>query len=218
MASAAKRHGLKYIAIAEHSQYVRIAGGLDPSRLLQQVDEIDRLNEELKGITILKSIEVDILEDGRLDLPDEILGKLDLVVGSVHSKFNLSEDSQTARILQAMDQPYFSILAHPSGRLINEREPYRVDMEKIIRKAAERGCFLELNANPKRLDLMDIYCQMAKDESVLVAVNSDAHSIHDFDHLRIGVGQARRGWLEKDDVLNTRSPGELRKLLMQTMG
>jgi DNA polymerase (family 10) len=217
MASAAKKHGLKYIAIAEHSQYLRIAGGLDPSRLLQQVDEIDRLNEKLKGITILKSIEVDILEDGRLDLPDEILAKLDLVVGSVHSKFNLSEDRQTARILQAMDQPYFSILAHPSGRLINEREPYRVDMEKIIRKAAERGCFLELNANPKRLDLLDIYCQMAKDESVLVAVNSDAHSIHDFDHLRFGVGQARRGWLEKDDVLNTRSLGELRKLLMQTI-
>ena len=117
-----------------------------------------------------------------------------------------------------MDQRFFSILAHPSGRLLNERQAFRVDMEKIIRSAAKRGCFLELNANPKRLDLLDIYCQMAKAQGVLVAINSDAHSINDFDHLRFGVGQARRGWLEKDDVLNTRSVGALRKLLKQTMG
>jgi DNA polymerase (family 10) len=218
MVSAAHKKGLKYIAIAEHSQHLRIAGGLDSSRLLQQIDAIDRLNEELKDITILKSIEVDILEDGRLDLPDEILGKLDFVVGAVHSRFSLSEERQTARILRAMDQRYFSILAHPSGRLIDEREPYKLDMEKVIRKAAERGRFLELNANPKRLDLLDIYCQMAKAEKVLVAVNSDAHSIRDFDNLRYGVGQARRGWLEKDDVLNTRSLKGLRKLLKRTMG
>jgi DNA polymerase (family 10) len=193
MALAAGKHGLEYIAIAEHSQHLGIAGGLDPSRLRKQIEEIDRLNEALDGFTILKSIEVDILSDGQLDLPDDVLGKLDLVVGSIHSHFSLSEEKQTARILRAMDQRFFSILGHPSGRLLNERQAYRVDMEKIIGHAARRGCFLELNANPKRLDLTDIYCQMAKDQGVLVAINSDAHSIADFSHLRFGVGQARRG-------------------------
>ncbi len=218
MVLAAGRHGLEYIAITDHSQHLSIAGGLDPSRLLKQIEEIDRLSEELDGITILKSIEVDILRDGKLDLPDDVLRQLDLVVGSIHSNFSLSEERQTARILRAMDQRFFSILAHPSGRLLNERQAYRVDMEKVIRNAARRGCFLELNANPKRLDLTDIYCQMAKDLGVLVAINSDAHDIGDFNHLRFGVGQARRGWLEKDDVLNTRPLAELRKLLEQTMG
>lgn len=218
MVLAAESHGLEYIAIAEHSQHLSIAGGLDPSRLLAQIAEIDRLNEELDDITILKSIEVDILSDGRLDLPDDVLGKLDLVVGSIHSNFSLSEEKQTARILRAMDQRFFSILAHPSGRLLNERQAYRVDMEKIIRHAVSRGCFLELNANPKRLDLTDIYCQMANDQGVLIAINSDAHGRSDFSHLHFGVGQARRGWLEKDDVLNTRPLLELRKLLEQTMG
>jgi DNA polymerase (family 10) len=116
-----------------------------------------------------------------------------------------------------MDNRYFTILGHPSGRLINEREPYRVDMESIIRKAAERGCFIELNASPKRLDLVDVYCQIAKELGVLISINSDAHRLDDFDHLRYGVGQARRGWLEKNDVLNTRPLPELRKLLKETM-
>jgi DNA polymerase (family 10) len=218
MALAAEKSGLEYIAIAEHSQHLSIASGLDPSRLLKQIEEIDRLNEELDGFTILKSIEVDILSDGQLDLPDDVLGKLDLVVASIHSHFSLSEEKQTARILRAMDQRFFSILGHPSGRLLNERQAYRVDMEKIIRHAARRGCFLELNANPRRLDLTDIYCQMARDQGVLVAINSDAHGINDFSHLRFGVGQAQRGWLEKDDVLNTRPLAALRKLLKQTMG
>ncbi len=217
MALAAKARGLNYIAMAEHSQHLPIAGGLDASRLLRQMDEIDRLNESLKGITVLKSIEVDILKDGRLDLPDDALGRLDLVIGSVHSNFGLSRERQTARILRAMDRPHFSILAHPSGRLIDEREAYAVDMEKIIGKAAERGCFLELNANPKRLDLQDIYCQIARDQGVLVSINSDAHGTRDFDYLLFGVGQARRGWLEKKDVLNTRPLKELMKLLRRTM-
>jgi DNA polymerase (family 10) len=217
MALAARKSGLKYIAIAEHSQVLKFAGGLDERRLSDQMDEIDRLNDELKDIRVLKSIEVDILEDGRLDLPDEVLGKLDLVVASVHSHFDLPAEKQTDRILRAMERPFFSILAHPSGRLIDEREPYKVDMEKVIRQAAVRGCCLELNANPKRLDLVDIYCQIAKDLKVLICINSDAHHVDDFDHLRYGIGQARRGWLEKDDVLNTRPLKELRQLLKQTM-
>lgn len=213
MALAAKALGLEYLAITEHSRHLAVARGLDPLRLARQCDEIDRLNPELDGITLLKGIEVDILENGSLDLPDEVLGRLDLVVGAVHSQFHLSRAKQTARILRAMDHPHFTILAHPGGRLIDKREPYDVDMLRIIRQAKERGCFLELNAHPERLDLLDSQCRMAKEEGVLVSINSDAHSTFDFSNLKVGVGQARRGWLEKDDVLNTRPLAALRRLL-----
>ena len=218
MALAAKKHGLKYIAVTEHSDRLKVAGGLDPPRLMQQIDEIERLNDQLKGIRILKGLEVEILEDGTLDLPDAVLARLDLVVGTVHSYFKMPLEKQTERILRAMDHRYFSMLAHPTGRLIDEREPYQVDMTRIIHKARDRGCFLELNSNPRRLDLYDIYCQAARAEGVLVSINSDAHSINDFNYLSFGVGQARRGWLGKDDVLNTRSLAQLRKLLKRTMG
>jgi len=217
MAEAARERGLDYIAITEHSQRLTVAHGLDVKRLRQQLAEIDRLNESLKGITLLKGIEVDILEDGRLDLPDDVLGELDIVVGAVHSQFKLPRAKQTQRILKAMDHPHFTLLAHPSGRLIDQREPYDVDMLKIIRAARSRGCFLELNAHPERLDLLDAHCQLAKEEGVLIAISSDAHSLQDFDNLYYGVGQARRGWLEKGDVLNTRSLKELRTLLKKTM-
>ncbi|MDP1707991.1 MAG: DNA polymerase/3'-5' exonuclease PolX [Gammaproteobacteria bacterium] len=217
MAEAARQHGLEYLAITEHSRHLTIAHGLTPQRLLAQMGEIDRLNARLKGITLLKGIEVDILEDGALDLPDNLLGQLDIVVAAVHSHFNLSRAKQTTRILKAMDHPHFSILAHPTGRLIEERAPYDADMLRIIRHARERGCFLEINAHPERLDLLDIYAQMAKEEGVLVAINSDAHSANQFDNLRFGVGQARRGWLEKGDVLNTRPLKELRALLARTL-
>ena len=218
MAQAAKQQGLKYIAVTEHSGRLKVAGGLDERRLMQQIDEIERLNKRLKGIQILKGLEVEILKDGSLDLSDSELARLDLVVGTVHSHFNLSREKQTERILHAMDQPYFSMLAHPTGRKINQRDPYQVDLKRIIHKAAERGCFLELNANPKRLDLSDIYCQMAKEQGVLVSINSDAHSIDAYSDLEFGVGQARRGWLEKKDVLNTRTLAQVRKRLKQTMG
>ena len=217
MAEAARAHGLEYIAITEHSRRLTVAHGLDVKRLRQQLEEIDRLNETLRGITILKGIEVDILDDGSLDLPDDVLGELDLVVGAVHSQFKLARAKQTTRILKAMDHPHFTILAHPSGRLIDQREAYDVDMLKIIRKARARGCYLELNAHPERLDLLDSHCQMAREEGVLVAISSDAHSTQDFDNLYYGVGQARRGWLEKKDVLNTRSLKALRDLLKKTM-
>ena len=217
MAEAARLRGLRYFAITDHSRRLTMAKGLDSARLLQQMEDIDQLNATLSGITILKGIEVDILEDGSLDLPDEVLGRLDLVVGAVHSRFNLSNRRQTERIMKAMDHPHFSILAHPGGRLIGRREPYEVDMLRIIRKARERRCFLEINAHPERLDLTDIYCRMAKEEGVLLAVNTDAHSMLDLENARFGIGQARRGWLEKSDVLNTRSYAELRNLLKPTM-
>jgi DNA polymerase (family 10) len=195
-----------------------VAGGLDSKRLRQQIDEIEGLNDRIKGFHILKGLEVEILKDGSLDLSDSELARLDLVVGTVHSHFNLSREKQTERILRAMDEPYFSMLAHPTGRKINQRDPYQVDLTRVIKKAAERGCFLELNANPKRLDLTDIYCQMAKEQGVLVSINSDAHSIDAYNDLEFGVGQARRGWLEKKDVLNSRSLAQVRKLLKTTMG
>jgi DNA polymerase (family 10) len=213
MALAASARGLRYLAITEHSRRLRLAHGLDPRRLELQIDEIDRLNAELTGIRVLKGIEVDILADGTLDLPDSALARLDLVVGAVHSDFHLSRERQTERILKAFEHPHFHILAHPTGRLIERREPYDVDMLRIIRKAKERGRFLELNAHPERLDLLDTHCRMAKDEGVLVCISSDAHSALDFEHLRYGIGQARRGWLEKADVLNTRPLAELQQLL-----
>lgn len=217
MALAAKALGLEYLAITEHSRRLTVAHGLDPQQLAKHCDEIDRLNAQLDGITLLKGIEVDILEDGSLDLPDAVLARLDLVVGAVHSRFDLSRARQTGRILRAMDHPHFTLLAHPSGRLIERRAPYDVDMLRIIRHAKQRGCFLELNAHPERLDLLDSHCQSAREEGVLVSIDSDAHSTFDFANLKYGVGQARRGWLEKTDVLNTRPLAALRKLLRRTM-
>jgi len=217
MAEAARERNLEYLAITEHSRRLTVAHGLDVKRLRRQMEDIDALNASLRGITILKGIEVDILEDGALDLPNDVLGELDLVIGAVHSQFKLSRTKQTRRILKAMDHPHFTILAHPSGRLIDQREPYDVDMLKVIRHARARGCYLELNAHPERLDLLDTHCQLAKEEGVRVAISSDAHSVQDFDNLRYGVGQARRGWLERDDVLNSRPLKEMRELLKKTM-
>jgi len=218
MIQAAQKRGLQYLAITEHSDRLKVAGGLGADRLLDQIEKIDRFNETHAEITLLKGIEVEILKDGRLDLSDDVLSRLDLVVGSIHSYFGLPLHQQTDRILRAMDHRFFSILAHPINRLIDERPPIEVDMLKVIQKAKDRGCYIELNSNPRRLDLYDTYCQIAKAEGVLVAIDSDAHSTDSFDHLRYGVGQARRGWLEKDDVINTRPLKELRKLLRQTMG
>ena len=217
MAAAARDRGLEYLAITEHSRRLAMAKGLDSKRLREQLEEIDRLNDTAIGITLLKGIEVDILEDGSLDLPDDDLSRLDLVIGAVHSHFRLSRQKQTERILRAMDHPYFTILAHPSGRLIDERAPYDVDMPRVIRHARERGCFLEVNAHPIRLDLVDTDCQLAKEAGVMVSINSDAHSTLDFGNLRYGVGQARRGWIEAREVLNARPLHELRPLLMRTM-
>ncbi|MGO8915498.1 MAG: DNA polymerase/3'-5' exonuclease PolX [Stellaceae bacterium] len=217
MADAARALGLDYIAITEHSRRLSMAHGLDPARLRRQMAEIDRLNARRGGFTVLRGIEVDILEEGKLDLPDSVLAELDLVVAAVHSRFNLSREQQTERILRAMERPHFTILAHPTGRLIGEREPYDVDMPRLITAARERGCFLELNAHPDRLDLTDIHCRMAKEAGVLVSIASDAHRDTDLSFLRFGVGQARRGWLGPENVLNARPLAELRSLLRRAV-
>jgi DNA polymerase (family 10) len=216
MAQAAKERGYEYLAITNHSQRVSMTHGLSAADLAKEIAEIDRLNGKLSGIRLLKAIELDILEDGSLDLPDEILRELDLTVCSVHYNFKLSRTRQTERIIRAMDNPWFNILAHPTGRLINRREPYEVDLERLLQAARERGCFLELDAQPDRLDLADIYCLLAKDRGVKVAINSDAHSTADLALMRFGIDQARRGWLEAGDVLNTRSWPELHQLLKRT--
>ena len=216
MAEAARALGYGYLAITEHSRSVTIARGLDPKRLEMQIEAIERLADRYPGLRILKGIEVDILEDGSLDLPDQVLAKLDLRVCSVHSRFALSAEKQTERIIRAMDNPLFNILGHPTGRLIGERDPYAVDMEKIMAAAAERGCFLELNAHPDRLDLTDFHCRMAREMGVKVAVSTDAHYTEDLKFIRFGIDQARRGWLEKDDVLNTRELDDLLALLKRS--
>ena len=213
MAAAAKARGYAYIAITDHSRRVTVAHGLDAARLSRQIDQIDRLNDKLDGFVILKGIELDILADGRLDLPDKTLSRLDVVVAAVHYKFDLSRTAQTERIIRAMDDRHMSILAHPTGRLIGEREPYDIDMERIIAAAHERGCHLEVNAQPERLDLSDVHAQAAKSMGVKVAISTDAHSIAALDYMRFGIDQARRGWLEAADVINTRPLSELRKLL-----
>ena len=156
---------------------------------------------------------MDILKNGSLDLPEDILKELDVVVCSVHYDRNLPKKEMTERILTAMDNPYFHILAHPTGRLINERAPYEVDLERVLEKAKEAGCFLEVNAHPDRLDLSDRYCRMAKEIGVKLVISTDAHRTSNLALMRFGVDQARRGWLEADDVLNTRSLKELKKLL-----
>jgi DNA polymerase (family 10) len=213
MAGAARAAGLEYIAITEHSRRLAVAHGLDPERLRRQMAEIDALNAELEGITLLKGIEVDILEDGRLDLPDEVLADCDLVVGAVHSAFELPRAKQTRRILRALENPNLSILAHPTNRVIGTRAACDIDMLRVVRQARDSGCFLELNAQPGRLDLLDSHCRLAREEGVLVAIGSDAHGVRDYANLDWGVGQARRGWLGPDDVLNTRPLAQLRKLL-----
>jgi DNA polymerase (family 10) len=215
MAKAARAHGFEYIAITEHSRAERIAHGLDPQRLERQMAEIDRLQGGLAGIRVLKGIEVDILEDGTLDLPDTVLSRLDVVVASLHRRGKLSKTAQTERILRAMDNPFVRILGHPTARLLGEREPLEFDMLKVLRKAKARGIAMELNAQPARLDLDDVHCRMAKDEGVLVSIASDAHSTADFDHLPLAIGQARRGWLEPGSVLNTRGLAALVRWLQR---
>jgi DNA polymerase (family 10) len=213
MAAAAQACGYEYMALTDHSRRVAMAHGLDPARVSRQIREVDKLNAKLKGFTILKGIEVDILKDGRLDLPDSILSRLDVVVASVHSFFDLAREAQTDRVVRAMENRHVSILGHPTGRLIGEREPYDIDMDHVISAAHDLGCYLEINAEPDRLDLNDIHAHAAKSKGVKVAVSTDAHSVNGFQYMRFGIDQARCGWLTADDVINTRSLAELRKLL-----
>ncbi|MDR3402052.1 MAG: DNA polymerase/3'-5' exonuclease PolX [Chthoniobacter sp.] len=215
MAEAARLLGYEYLAISDHSRRLTMVHGLDARRLGAQIKRIERLNATLRGFTVLKSCEVEILEDGSLDLPDDILKELDLTVCSLHYKLNLPREQQTARILRAMDNPSFRILGHPTGRLINQRPPCDIDMERVMRGAVERGCCLEVNGQPDRLDLSDTYCRMAKEFGVKLAISTDAHRTSDLAFMRLGIAQARRGWLESEDVINTRKLAEMKNLLQR---
>ena len=187
--------------------------GLDATALTRQIDTIDAYNAQHTDFTILKGAEVDVLKDGTLALPDAILARLDVVLGAVHSSFELTRRSQTNRLLRALDQRHLSVLAHPTTRLLGERLPLQCDWARIFQRAGERRCFLELNAQPARLDLDDVLVREAAAGGILISIATDAHSTGDFANLEAGILQARRGWLTAKQVLNSRPVGELRRLL-----
>ncbi|MCA9178659.1 MAG: DNA polymerase/3'-5' exonuclease PolX [Planctomycetales bacterium] len=214
MIEAARSRGLQYIAITDHSQRVSMARGLDPQRLRDQWAEIDDLNEELDGkFLVLKGIECDILEKGGMDLPDDVLEEADWVLASVHYGQQQSRKQITERILGAVENPHVDCIAHPTGRLVNRREPYEVDLDSVLHAAKEHGKWMELNASPERLDLHDVNCAAAQNLGIPIVISTDAHSVLGLDQMRYGVLQARRGGLRKEDVANTRTAKDFLKLL-----
>jgi DNA polymerase (family 10) len=213
MAEAAHALGYQYIAITDHSQRVTVANGLNAERLLAQWQAIDRLPKKWRNFHILKGIEVDILEAGGLDLPDEILREADWVVASVHFGQNQPREQITRRMIEALQNPYVCAIAHPTGRLLLERPAYEVDLDAVLRAARDYGKMMELNAHPRRLDLDDVACAAAKAYGVPIVISTDAHSINGLDAMRYGILQARRGGLTKRDVVNTRSWRDLKKFL-----
>jgi DNA polymerase (family 10) len=211
IAKAAHKRGYQYVAICDHSQSLRIAHGLDESRLKKQIEEIDRVNEKLKGFQILKGTEVDILTDGKLDLPERILEKLDFVVAAVHSGFKQDKVKMTKRMIRALENPLVHCLAHPTGRLLGARAPYEVDIEEVMEAAKKYGKVLEINATFERLDLDDIHCMKAREMGIRMAIGTDSHHLDQMWMMSLGVAVARRGWLETKDVLNTLSLKEILK-------
>jgi len=209
MAQAAKERGWSYIGITDHSQAAFFAGGLSREAVRAQHDEIDELNATLDGFRVLKGIEADILADGRVDYGDELLDEFDFVVGSIHSRFSMDRTTMTDRVLRALDDPRLTILAHPTGRLLLSREPYALDVEAVLEKAAALGVAVELNADPHRLDLDWRHLQTAKRLGVTIEIGPDAHSARGLDNMEVGVGIARKGWLERADVLNARSADDV---------
>jgi DNA polymerase (family 10) len=218
MAHAAKALGFHYLGIADHSQSLTVANGLSPQRILKQMEEIDSLNKRLKGIKLFKGVECDILADGKLDYDDELLEKFNYVVASVHTLFNQPEGEMTARIVRAVEHPSVTMLGHATGRLLLRREGYKVDLEKVLQAAARTGTMVEINAHPQRLDLDWVHCKRAKALGVKLVINPDAHSTGDLDLTQYGVHVARRGWLEKGDVFNTRSASEVSEYLKKGKG
>jgi DNA polymerase (family 10) len=209
IARAAQKRGYQYIAICDHSKSLKIAHGLDESRLIQQIEEIDCLNEKMKDFQILKGTEVDILPDGRLDLSEKVLKKLDLVIAAIHSGFKQEKGKMTKRIIRALESPFVHIVAHPSGRLLGARDPYEVEMDEVMEAAKQYRKSLEINAYFERLDLDDIHCRKAKEMGIQVAMGTDAHHLDQMWMISLGVAVARRGWLETTDVLNTLSLKEI---------
>lgn len=210
---AAKGYGYSYIAITDHSKGLGIAKGLTEEKLLEQKKEIDAINKKLYGFRIIHGVEVDIRSDGSLDISDDVLKELDIVVASIHSGFKQSKKQLTYRLASAMKNPYVSIIAHPTGRLIGERDAYDVDIDEILSVAKDTGTAIEINAYPLRLDINDIYAKKAKDMEVPIVISTDTHVTNQFNYMNYGVSIARRGWLEKGDVLNTLDVEKLLKRL-----
>jgi DNA polymerase (family 10) len=203
MAEAARARGLRYIAITDHSKALAMTNGLDERRLLEQIKEIRQVNSEMEGFRILAGIEVDIHRDGRLDLDDEALAQLDIVVASVHSYMQIEPEEMTDRLLRAFENRYLNLLAHPTGRQLLSREPYRFDLERILGEAAKCGIHLEINSSPERLDLNEQNARRAKEKGVKLVISTDAHHTRHLPNVKFGVKMARRAWLEAADVLNT---------------
>ena len=213
MAEAAQDHGLQYLGIADHSKASFQANGLNEERVLQQVEEIKSLNKELDGFTLLSGTEVDILKDGSLDFSDDILAQLDYCVASVHNSFTLDEETMTKRIIRAMENEHVTMLGHLTGRLLLKRDPYQVNIEKIIDCAAETRTIIELNCNPWRLDMDWRWWHKARDKGVLCSINPDAHATDQLQFLAYGVRLARKGWLRREDIINCRPADEIKEWL-----
>jgi DNA polymerase (family 10) len=216
--AAAQQRGYQYIAITDHSKSSVIANGLDAKRLLQSIENIRKTNQSQKDFTVLAATEVDILMDGSLDYPDEVLSELDFVIASIHSGLKGPEKRNTKRILRAMENPYVNCIGHPTGRMINVREPMLLDMEALINQAAQTNTALEVSASPLRLDLNDIHCRLAVEAGVKLVINTDAHDIHGLNLMRFGVATAQRGWATKNDVLNCQAVTAIRKLVQKKRG
>jgi len=206
---AAQNLGLEYIAITDHTKTLAMTGGSDEKKLLKQMAEIDKIQKKFSDIRILKGAEVNILKDGSLDIDDETLAKLDVVGAAVHTLFNLSEKDQTKRITTAMTNPNMDILFHATGRRILRREPYLLDMDRVMQTAKKTKTIMEIDAHPERLDLKDVHIRRAKELGVMFSIDSDAHHAEGVGVLKYGIGQARRGWASKDDIINTRSLKEM---------
>jgi DNA polymerase (family 10) len=213
MAEAARRLGYKYLGIADHSQSLTVAGGLSPDRVRQQQAEIDAVNKRMKGIQLLKGTECDILPDGELDYPDDVLASFDYVVASVHSHFGQPVEQMTERVVRALHHPRVTMLGHATGRLLLQREGYKIDLEAVLQAAAKNKKLIEINAQPMRLDLDWVHCKRAKALGVRLVINPDAHSTGDLEYVRYGVDVARRGWLARGDVFNTQTAAQVMKAL-----
>ena len=213
MALAAKKLGHEYICITNHTRKIAIANALDEKRILEQKKEIERANKKLSGITILQGAEVNIKDDGTLDMPDKVLKELDIVVASIHSGFKNPKEKMTARMLKAMENGHVDIIAHPTGRLLTKRESYEIDLEKVFEAARKTNTIMEINAYPERMDLKDSHVRAAVKAGVKLVISTDAHNADQLKFMKLGIGTARRGWATKDDVINTRRLKDMLRML-----
>jgi DNA polymerase (family 10) len=214
MAAEAEKLGYEYIAVTDHTSHIGVTQGLDADEAQSYIKKIDEFNKnDHYKIYVLKGVEVDILKDGSLDLPDDILQQMDIVLASVHSNFQLDEEEQTSRIIKALENPNVNILAHPTTRMIGSREPIKMDLQKIMEKALNLGCYLEINASPERLDLSDDAIRRARELGLRLVISTDAHRRNELANMKYGVYQARRGWATKSLILNTLSLGAFKEEL-----